>query len=216
MKTIGQGLKGRLAASNGLRAGLRDQRGATIPELMAIIIIAGALAIIAVPLFTDLRNASQAAVSNQTASAFASTMKQAKANWMARGSSSGAQLNVPGFGNGTLDYSDLGYPVGTSVASTGATSSLPTDAQCREVFQALIPSATVAIPADGYPAPGKAYQAQSNGGAWSYCTYYKLTPAGSYSGSYFYYEIGLPSQAQSRGYVVARDGVTGLDKFFVP
>lgn len=129
------------------------QSGFTLIELIAVIVILGSLSAIAVPTYVDLRESARQAAFVSTMGSIVDGIKQAKANWLARGTG-GAQLNVPGYAGGTLDYNSVGLPVGTNLASIAATAADPTDNQCRDLFLALVPTLRITVSGETYPAPG--------------------------------------------------------------
>lgn len=201
--------------------GRRSERGFTLIELVASILIIGALGTIAVPVYVDLRASARVAVNKSAGATFAAALQQAKANFLVKGSG-GAQLDVPGFGDGTLDYSDLGFPVGKTLASTGATSpTYASELQCKEVLEALIKGVTANTPADGYPAPGKSFYAYTGGAMISYCYFYLLDSSGQFSSAngnyiYFMYDIGTPAMLGARGRVLVFNPYSGQNEYFEP
>lgn len=149
-------------------------------ELVAVIVIIGSLSVVAVPTYLDLREPARQAAHEATMSSFAVALRQAKANWLVRGTG-GSQLNVPGYAGGVLDHNTLGQAVGISVASTAATANNPTNGQCGDLLRTLVPGVKVWSWDDAgatYPSPGYTYHASSGSGVNSHCVYYYLDATG--------------------------------------
>ena len=83
-------------------------RGYTLIELVAIIVILGILAAVALPNLLSTVGVAHAAVVSQVAGAFRSAVTQAQIRYLVSGLS-GIQDNVPGFANGGVDF-NAGQP----------------------------------------------------------------------------------------------------------
>ena len=139
----------------------------------------GSLSVVAVPVYFDLRESARQASHVAAMSALAVAARQAKAIWMVRGTG-GAQLNLPGYGDGTLDYNSVGLPVGTSIASTAGIDGVLPDAHCRELLNALVPGLRVYAHGDSLSTTkGYDYYVHSGAGTVAWCTLHALDANGN-------------------------------------
>lgn len=145
-----------------------DAAGFTLIELVAVIVILGVLAAVAVPVVTDLRRDARDQAHRATAFALRAGLDNARMAWRVRGT--GAAVNdFAGWGDGTADFDASGWLVGTSYAGGGMTAQL-----CAEVWQQVLPKGpSISV---GVPAQGHAYVAYYFPSVQ--CGYYQLDAGG--------------------------------------
>lgn len=90
-----------------------QQRGFTLIELVMVIVILGVLAATALPKFVDLNQDAYRADVAATAANFKAAVNLANAKWRMNGSG-GIVTNMPGYLNGTVEFSATGWPVDTA------------------------------------------------------------------------------------------------------
>ncbi len=111
--------------------GAAKQAGFTIIELVVVILLLGILTATALPRFLDVTDEAHAAVRSAVIGGLNTGAALYRAAWIASGQ--GAS-NVTQFGDGTVDPSTGGYPVGTTDNDRLITDS--TD--CQEIFESLL------------------------------------------------------------------------------
>lgn len=149
------------------------QRGFTLIELVAAIVILGVLAAVATSKFADLRGEAHNASIAATAAAFKVGIDNARLAWRIAPNGNqeltGSEGLASDFGAGVARFTDEGWLVGTS---SGATLD---DAKCREVWRVVFPHGPEV--SDTWPAPGAAYVGSYH---WiGFCYYVKLKPDGT-------------------------------------
>lgn len=122
-------------------------RGYTLIEQVAIIVILGILAAVALPNLLSTVGVAHAAVVSQIAGAFRSAVTQAQIRYLVSGLS-GIQDNVPGFANGGVDFNAGGFPVDAvntsgpqgqnGTAANNITNNNAGRIRCRRVFQGIL------------------------------------------------------------------------------
>lgn len=110
----------------------------TLIELVAVIVILGSLASVALPAFLDLRKDAWNAKLMGAGGAFASALQNARAVCRMMGASGAPTYNLPQTG-GALDFDANCYPMGTNWVA-----GQPTDANCQEVMSVMLPQTRVA------------------------------------------------------------------------
>lgn len=111
-------------------------KGFTLIELVVVIIVLGILAVVAAPKFINLSQDAHDASIKSTFGSFTSAVKLYHSCWLASGKS-GYQVDLDCYGDGTLDSSATGYPLGKDTSQSDNGTKLQ-GAYCKEVWQGLL------------------------------------------------------------------------------
>lgn len=133
-------------------------RGFTLVELVAVIVVLGILAVVAIPRFLDVTHGAYKAVVAQTAAAFTTALTQAHLGCVI--ASHAGKDNLATFGRGDVDFNSDCYP-----SSTNGNNGNVSAARCLQIWNGMLASPpTISTPASDTTD----YRAQ---GAGKVCTY---------------------------------------------
>ncbi|GIU19105.1 MULTISPECIES: type II secretion system protein [unclassified Shewanella] len=111
-------------------------KGFTLIELVVVIIVLGILAVIAAPKFINLSQDAHDATIKNTFASFTSGVKLFHSCWLTSGKT-GYQVDLACYGDGTLDSSVTGYPLGKDTSQSDNGTKLLGE-YCKEVWQGLL------------------------------------------------------------------------------
>ncbi|PKG73875.1 pilus assembly protein PilD [Shewanella sp. GutCb] len=114
----------------------QKSKGFTLIELVVVIIVLGILAVVAAPKFINLSQDAHDASIKSTFGSFTSGVKLYHSCWLASGKS-GYQVDVSCYGDGTLDSSVTGFPLGIDTTSSNSGKTLQGEF-CKEIWQGLL------------------------------------------------------------------------------
>lgn len=161
--------------------------GFTMIELVCIIVILSILSALAVPAFVDLRQQALKVSLASHAGSFRTAVQFGHLTWRVYGHASLVD-NLPGFGDGTVDFNNAGYPIdGTAQGNSGGAmnNNIPNnnngDLRCRRLFEALLIGTAEACGGtggQGVPCDSQMFRAARNGA--NTCRYSLLDEPGTY------------------------------------
>lgn len=115
---------------------LQSSKGFTLIELVVVIIILGILAVVSAPKFISLSQDAHDARAKAAFAAFTSGVKMYHSCWLT-GGHSGYTTDLACYGDGTLDSTTTGYPLGTDTTTSALGTRLQGDF-CAEIWQGLL------------------------------------------------------------------------------
>ncbi|MFW5823497.1 MAG: prepilin-type N-terminal cleavage/methylation domain-containing protein [Marinobacter sp.] len=116
----------------------QQQKGFTLIELVVVIAILAILAAFALPRFAQLSEQAHSSSIQGTAGALSAGVALARAQWVSNGFTAATQ-DLEGFGDGTVNMSDNGWPVSAGEGQTGTNETM-TGVRCVNVWEALLQS----------------------------------------------------------------------------
>lgn len=131
---------------------MRKNNGFTMIELVVVIAILGILAAVALPHFIDSTKDAHRATVRSAAGAFTSAVSLVRGQYElnraggANGCQAGnCQIDVLGYGNGSIDVNATGWPVGTGRSGTPAANTDMTGGECRNLWGNLLQASAPSV-----------------------------------------------------------------------
>lgn len=110
---------------------MQKQKGFTLIELVVVIVILGVLAAVALPRFMNATNDAHSAAVKGTGGALAAGVALVRSQWeLNKAKGTTGNTNVTSFGDGTVDVSAGGWPIGTSTSGDAAA--------CVEIWKGVL------------------------------------------------------------------------------
>ena len=134
--------------------------GFTLIELVVVIAILAILAAFALPRFADMADEAHRSSVEGSGGAMAAAVALARSQWLANGAG-GAVLNLPGYGDDTIDTSVDGWPTGVNGNTNPDAMS---NTECRDLWIKLLQSSAPSVSTG----TGSDYQASIVGGDCRY------------------------------------------------
>lgn len=116
---------------------LQTSKGFTLIELVVVIIILGVLAVVAAPRFMNLSQDAHDARAKAAFAAFTSGVKLYHSCWLA-GGHSGYTQDLACYGDGKLDSTTTGFPLGEDTDQSSTQGTQLQGAYCGELWQSLL------------------------------------------------------------------------------
>lgn len=148
------------------------QRGFTLIELVAVIVILSILSAMAVPAYVDLKSEAEHTSLAHHSGSFRTSVLLAHVSWLVSGQSTFVD-NLIGYADSTVDFNSFGYPIdGTTQGNSGGATNnnIPNnnngDLRCRRLFEALLvgeDSVCGGAGAQGVPCDDQRFRAARNG-----------------------------------------------------
>lgn len=182
-----------------------SRNGFTLIELIVVIVIIAVLAVVAAPRFLDLNSDARESMLKGVAAEFQQGVNFANQRWAIEGRSGSAQVDLPGYADGTLDINDVGFPIGTEKRpALAAPYNIGLGNQgCVDLFETLLDTSLTATTSinqveqnDFYTRRQSAFVPEAGGDAQSQCYY-------------IYTKSGFSQDPTDASYVIWYDSRTG-------
>jgi len=115
---------------------IKSNLGFTIIELIIVIVILGILSVTALPKFLNMGQDAHDARAKAIFASFSSAVSMYHGCWQVKGGS-GYMQDLPCYGDGDLDSSTTGFPLGIDTSTSSVGTQLQGDF-CKEAWHALI------------------------------------------------------------------------------
>lgn len=122
---------------------MQKQKGFTLIELVVVIVILGVLAAVALPRFMNATEDAHTAAVQGTGGALAAGVALVRSQWelnRVKGDTT-PNVDVAGFGDGTMDVNSSGWPVGTTASGSAAA--------CVEIWQGVLQASAPSVATSG-------------------------------------------------------------------
>ncbi len=122
---------------------MRIEKGFTLIELIVVIVVLTLLAVTALPRFINLTDQSYQAQIDGISAQFGSAVSFSQKQWIVNGATPASQVNLDGYGGGSLDVNDVGFPIGTNKGNNQGEMSNPyqigkNDQGCVSIWEAIV------------------------------------------------------------------------------